>query len=1367
MITASSRKRRSRPLSEDDIRNGCRLGLDSHADVHCIGRHARILETFEGRSCNVQPFNDSYSPMTNIQTVNACFAYDSSDGQTFILEVNQALNFTDTMEHSLLCTNQARSHGVVMDDVPIFLDSHGTSSHSVHFPAEGITMSLDMHGPISYLPVRYPTDDEIENCLHLELSCGDTPWDPMSLSGLFHSNSAAHISAQTSRPHLSHSDLCLLQDDLYEALCSNIHIQAVRHSSGKDLTPESLSRLWNISLDAARRTIRSTEQDSLRILHGKISRRVKTKAHQSRYRQLGGYLSHFASDTFKSNIKSTRGNTYTQLFCNRGNFVRCYPMKSKSHAHHALDRFIHEVGVPTELTTDGAKELTLGQWHKTCLKHRIYQVSTEPHSPWQNHAELIGGIVKRRVRHRMRVTNTPVRLWDYCWEYISSITSITASDILLLDGLTPQGKLLGYTPNISEFLCFAWYDWIWFHEPSNPDKILIGRWLGPAHSSGQGLAHHVLTAAGKVVTRSTITNICPLDMPDSEIARRKSDFTKSMESHIGNYAKPTFDSATDYDESDPYSSLFDIEDDPLDDEDLEFHVDSDGKPLAKPDVDHFVQHDAPFQESNDQHIGLQVTLPHQGEMSTGRVIERVKNADGTLLGTANSNPILDTRQYKVAFGNGTYAEYSANVLIENLYAQIDDDGRSHSLLSGISDHRRNEDAVSIDNGFITLPSGTKKRRITTKGWEFKVEWIDGTSSWIPLSDIKESNPIEVAEYSIAHGIDHEPALAWWVNQVLRKRERIIKQVHHRLAKKSLKFGVTVPNSVKEALALDKADGNSLWANAIDKELKNVIVAFDLLEDGESPPAGSKRIPYHFVFDVKMDLTRKARCVAGGHVNKTIHPHATFSSVASRDSVRICLMLAALNDLDVLMADIGNAYLNAPCRERVHVKCGPELFGPDNEGKIAIVVRALYGLKSAGNAWRHHFSTCIQSDLGYTPTKADPDVYRRIEHRPDGSAYYSYLVVYVDDVLCIHHNPKIPMDKLGNLFRLKDGIQAPTMYLGTDIRPWDYQRDDGSTGKCWALGSSTYIKEALKVVDTQSKTHGLSHTSTRKLGRLTPFSNVEYRPELDNSPLCSSDLATVYQNLVGIARWLCELGRIDILLEISLLSQYLAQPRMGHLTQLLNVFYYIRHHNRSWMPLDPTSFDVNWSPKGEEASPQERAQGMQELYPDAEDPLPPDMPKPLGKAVNINVFVDADHAGNQVTRRSHTGIIMYCNLAPVTWYSKRQNTVETSTFGSEFVAMRIATELTESLIYKLRMFGVPIDGPARVFCDNESVVRSSSFPESTLKKKHVSIAYHKVREAVAAGKILIYYESTNSNLADLFTKVLSHIKRMPLIQSILS
>ena len=145
---------------------------------------------------------------------------------------------------------------------------------------------------------------------------------------------------------------------------------------------------------------------------------------------------------------------------------------------------------------------------------------------------------------------------------------------------------------------------------------------------------------------------------------------------------------------------------------------------------------------------------------------------------------------------------------------------------------------------------------------------------------------------------------------------------------------------------------------------------------------------------------------------------------------------------------------------------------------------------------------------------------------------------------------------------------------------------------------------------------------------------------------------------------------------------------------------------------------------------------------------------------------ADHAGNKVTRRSHTGIIIMVNVVPIMWYSKRQNTVETSTFGSEFIALRIATELVESLRYKLQMFGVPIGGPARLFCDNESVVKSSGVPESRLKKKHCSVAYHRVREAIAAGTLLVCCEKSESNLADLLTKVLTANKREPLVQSLL-
>jgi hypothetical protein len=139
---------------------------------------------------------------------------------------------------------------------------------------------------------------------------------------------------------------------------------------------------------------------------------------------------------------------------------------------------------------------------------------------------------------------------------------------------------------------------------------------------------------------------------------------------------------------------------------------------------------------------------------------------------------------------------------------------------------------------------------------------------------------------------------------------------------------------------------------------------------------------------------------------------------------------------------------------------------------------------------------------------------------------------------------------------------------------------------------------------------------------------------------------------------------------------------------------------------------------------------------------------------VSCFVDANHAGDRVTRRSHIGIIIFVNRAPIIWYSKQQNTVETSTFGSEFVAAQIAVELIESLRYKLRMFGVLIDGPTNMYCDNNSVCSNSTKPESTLKKKHNAIAYHRVREAVATQTIRVAWEPTDSNIVDMLTKCLA-------------
>jgi hypothetical protein len=162
-------------------------------------------------------------------------------------------------------------------------------------------------------------------------------------------------------------------------------------------------------------------------------------------------------------------------------------------------------------------------------------------------------------------------------------------------------------------------------------------------------------------------------------------------------------------------------------------------------------------------------------------------------------------------------------------------------------------------------------------------------------------------------------------------------------------------------------------------------------------------------DVKMEyFRRKARFVAGSHTTDT--PHSlTYASVVSRDSVRIVLTLADLNDLGVKMADIYNAYLTAPITENVCTVLGPE-FG-DDDGKRALIVRALYGLKSAGAGFRNHLAECM-NHLGLSPCCADSYLWMKAETRPgDGVLYWAYILIYLDDILCVYHDPGAPLFKL--------------------------------------------------------------------------------------------------------------------------------------------------------------------------------------------------------------------------------------------------------------------------------------------------------------------------------------------------------------------
>ena len=525
-------------------------------------------------------------------------------------------------------------------------------------------------------------------------------------------------------------------------------------------------------------------------------------------------------------------------------------------------------------------------------------------------------------------------------------------------------------------------------------------------------------------------------------------------------------------------------------------------------------------------------------------------------------------------------------------------------------------------------------------------------------------------------------------------------------------------------------------------MANVRIAFDIKGEGVKAPVGYQRVPCHIIFDVKMDFTQKARYVAGGHVTK---PPAslTYASVVSRESVRIAFLLAALNDLDILAGDIGNAYLNAPCREKIFTVCGPE-FGLEYQGRVAVIVRALYGLKSSGASWRAHLAETM-TDLGYKMCLADNNVWLRKAIKDNGEPYYEYVLIYTDDILIISAKPRETMAIIDNHYLVKpSSIERPTRYLGNNIG----QIVDKDNKTMWTMSSDTYVKEAIRNLDEWAM---MENVAIKKYAK-SPFPE-KYRPETDVSPELDDEGASWYLSHIGILRWIVELGRIDIATEVSLLASQMCNPRQGHKTAVLNLYAWLRKHPTMKLAMDPTY--VEW-PTGDYVD-----HDWTDFYGDVKEDVPLNAPEALGKPVQIIAFFDSDHAGDKLTYRSRTGVLIFLNRAPIVWHTKAQNGVEGSTFGAEFLAAKAGIEIIKGLRYKLRMMGVPIDGPADCRMDNKSVFYNSSLPESQLKKKCHSVAYHLVREAVASGVIRIAWESTDSNYADVLTKPQRGKKRMDL------
>ena len=262
--------------------------------------------------------------------------------------------------------------------------------------------------------------------------------------------------------------------------------------------------------------------------------------------------------------------------------------------------------------------------------------------------------------------------------------------------------------------------------------------------------------------------------------------------------------------------------------------------------------------------------------------------------------------------------------------------------------------------------------------------------------------------------------------------------------------------------------------------------------------------------------------------------------------------------------------------------------------------------------------------------------------------------------------------------------------------------------------------------------------------------------------CSPDEAAKFHSLIGACQWMITLCRFDIAHAIMSLSRFRNLPRVGHVERLKKICGYIRKNphgaiqfrtgildHEATFGTDPKTYD--W---------------MHTVYGSPKEEIPPNAPPPKGKPVRMTTFVDANLMHDLVTGRSCSGILHMICQTPDQWFTKRQNQVETATYGSEFMAARIAIEQIIDLRYMLRMLGVPIDGPSWLFGDNKSVITSSTIPHSTLGKRWNALSYHRVHEAVAANIVRFEFLKSDQNVADIFTKSMPYTVSRPLVESLL-
>ena len=1236
---------------------------------------------------------------TLLPKVDAVTAVHDCDGKTILLGVgNAAYDKRSTQHESLLNSHHLRKNGVVVEDVA--KECGGNQCIKItDYCNKMRTIPLDFNGDIMMINLREPTQEEL---LALRVNWILPPMENITPQSLRRSR----IALESFKLHVPNEQKPVPEEEILVSSPSPGPL-----GKGKRTVEEWKELLGFPSDKVVEKTLEATTQ--LQVEPVEAERREIPRQHRKKRllmlhpRRIPGRTD---ADTVFATVKSIRGYRCAQFFCHVPSdflFVRC--MQRESHSHGAYEDYIREVGVSETIVTDNSQTQTSKKWATTSRKVMTKQRTFTPHNQNESKVERRIQDVKHKTTLVLQRSRAPLEFWCYALIFVTDCLNHVAKK--QLDWKTSSEMLNGETPDISPFR-FKFWQPIKFYDIKNfpGSRWTMGRYLGIAWDTGDHFTFKLWSEPngdykkGREYTRNVVRPRndgeiydTSLEVPDtSQFQFQKKVLDKKRKR--GSEQSFILRTLPELSKSDDCG---DIGDGQLDREHLSVSaIPSDGN--------------SPIIAGGDEETEEPASGSTDNTTTIPKPISKLKTAHPSSI-TAEPKPISVPTSEEVPFDDN------------------------------ITMAREVNDELSCTDEAAGL-GGSKVMKIVQHDWKFghlhlKVLWSSGQTSWEQLKDMREDYPKITARYIVQNKVSRSKRggdrVLQWAKKVEKDMERAIRRIaklydfylnenneikrvrRTRKSKKKFstaprfKYGIEVPKSVRHALEIDKANGNTFWEDSLEKEIKSLLDldCFEFKPFGyhEKLDNSWQKTTLHCIFDVKQDLTRKCRLVAGGHL-VDVTDIQVYSSTVKSISVQLLHVISHKAGLKQLFGDIGNAFPNAFTEEKVFVvKAGPE-FGK-YEGQCIIIRKALYGLCSSAERFHAHLADSLRS-FGFKQTRFDNDVWIR---KDKSGKCYEYICTHVDGFMICSKHPEAVMKEIESVYLVKESSKgAPNYYLGND-----YKRD--KNGK-WCIGCKTYLTEAIRRIEEFLK---------KKIQkRDTPMAEGDH-PEKDSSEVLDDNGHRTYQMLIGMLTWICCIGRMDVTFAAASLSRFTACPRQGHLDRVLRVFGYLKKHRNRRIVIDSRDPILKGS---KDALRKDFTKEFQSFYPDASEEIDPRCPEPLVDELEVTAFVDSDHAHDKVTRRSITGLLVLLGRTPVFVLSKRQGAIETSTYGAEFCAMRTAVEEVQSIRYMLRCLGVKVTFASLICGDNSAVISNCTVSASLLKKKHVAIAYHKTRESAAAGAV---------------------------------